>query len=137
MIRSEDCLKQRRLVVSIALIVFSAFAVTAKPGRAFTPTPSVESVINLSDFDPVGDGVADDGPALQRALDALADAGGGTLLIPAGRYRIVTPVAKDFSSVPGARIVIQGVPSATMPAPVTAAGAQLGAGLDLTSEIIP
>lgn len=35
--------------------------------------------LNLADFDAVGDGVADDGPALQRALDALADAGGGTL----------------------------------------------------------
>ena len=46
-----------------------------------------------------GDGMADDGPALQAALDALAAAGGGTLIVPAGRYAIITPVAKDFGGI--------------------------------------
>ena len=81
--------------------------------------------------------MADDGPAFQRALDALATAGGGTLLVPAGSYLIATPVFKDFSSVPNASVIIQGVPSSTMPAPPTAQGQDLSAGLDLTSEIIP
>src|ERR1041384_515275 len=42
----------------------------------------------------VGDGVTDDGPALQCALDALAAAGGGQLQVPAGHYAILTPVQK-------------------------------------------
>ncbi|HEX3186021.1 MAG TPA: carboxypeptidase regulatory-like domain-containing protein [Pyrinomonadaceae bacterium] len=91
-------------------------------------------VFNLADFDAVGDGVADDGPALQRALDALADAGGGTLYVPAGLYKIQTPVARNFA---GVSVLIQGVPSDTMPAPPTAGGDQLAASLDLASEFIP
>lgn len=81
--------------------------------------------------------MADDGPAFQRALDALAAAGGGTLFVPAGSYLIATPVFKDFSTVPNASVIIQGVPSTTMPAPPTAQGQDLAEGLDLTSEIIP
>ena len=127
--------RQPRVAASIALIIFSAFAISAKTTQ--TTPQSGEQVFNLADFNPVGDGVADDGPALQRALDALANAGGGTLLIPAGKYRISTPVEKDFSSVPGAKVTIQGVPSTTMPAPPTADGEQLAASLDLVSEFIP
>src|SRR5512132_4075392 len=56
---------------------------------------SVEDVFNLTDFGGVGDGVTDDGPALQNALDAMAQAGGGTLFVPAGRYAIITPVQKN------------------------------------------
>lgn len=128
-------LRHRRVAVGIGLIIFSAFATSAKTVHT-TPQPP-EKILSLAEFSPAGDGVADDGPALQRALDALADEGGGTLLIPAGSYRIATPVVKDFSSVPGGKVTIQGVPSSKMPAPVTAQGNELAAGLDLTSEIIP
>jgi carboxypeptidase family protein/pectate lyase-like protein/SdrD B-like protein len=121
-------LRLPRLAASIALIAFSALAVSAQ---------TTQQIVNLADFGPVGNGVADDGPAFQRALDALASAGGGTLQVPAGSYRIATPVKKDFSSVPGATVTIQGVPSTKMPAPVTANGNQLAEGLNLTSQIIP
>lgn len=133
---------QSSLAASIALIILCAITTTANTSRAnaprtHSPTLPPTSVFNLTDFNPVADGVTDDGPALQRALDALHDAGGGTLLIPAGTYRIKTPVVKDFSTVAGANVLIQGVPSTKMPAPVTAPGNQLAEGLDLTSEIIP
>lgn len=122
---------QPRLAVSMALIVFSAFAISAKTAQ------TTEKIVSLADFNPAGNGVADDGPALQKALDALAEAGGGTLNIPAGSYRIATPVAKDFSSTPGAKVTIRGVASTKMPAPVSALGHELGEGLGLTSQIIP
>jgi Carboxypeptidase regulatory-like domain/Pectate lyase superfamily protein/SdrD B-like domain len=121
-------LRQPRVAASIALILFSAVAITAQTS---------EKIFNLADFGPVGNGVADDGPALRKALDALAGAGGGTLNIPAGSYRIATPVVKDFSSIPGAKVTIRGVPSTKMPATVTALGHELAEGLDLTSRIIP
>ncbi len=95
---------------------------------AFSNNPFPE--VNLRDFGAVGDGEADDGPALQSALDALAAAGGGTLFVPAGSYALVTPVVKNFSEAAGS-IAIRGEPSSTA---IVVAGN--GLGLDLTSEFI-
>ncbi|HEX6174358.1 MAG TPA: glycosyl hydrolase family 28-related protein, partial [Candidatus Binatia bacterium] len=138
---NERFLRQPCLAVaSIILIVLSGIVGSAKTkvSRAMgQSSPAGETILSLSDFDPVGDGVTDDGPALQRALDALADAGGGTLLIPAGQYLIATPVERDFSSINSAQVKIQGVPSDTMPASPHANGQFLAAGLDLVSEFIP
>jgi len=133
-------LLQPRLAASIlVIIVLSGLVTSAKPAlpTSTTTLPANETIISLADFNAVGDGVADDGPALQKALDALAENGGGTLFIPAGHYLIVTPVTKDFAALAGARITIQGVPSNTMPAPPDATGEELAASLDLASEIIP
>jgi Pectate lyase superfamily protein len=83
--------------------------------NAFAATPT----LNVRDFGATGDGTTDDGPAFQKALDALATAGGGTLFVPAGKYAIATPVSNDFSG-SAASITITGVESLTMPAPPTA-----------------
>ena len=120
------CFRRPALAVCIALLLFTPSTATAQTG-----------VFNVADFGAAGDGVTDDGPAFQSALDALAAAGGGKLLVPAGVYFIATPVVKDFSNVNNARVIIQGVPSDTMPAPPTANGNELAASLDLVSEIIP
>jgi len=85
--------------------------------------------VSLRDFGAVGDGLTNDAPALQQALDSLADAGGGTLVVPTGRYLLQTPVIKQFTA--GQRITITGAPSAT---PINVGGN--GDGLDLTSEFI-
>ena len=100
--------------------------------NAFAATPTV----NLKDFGASGDGVTDDGPAFQKALDALAGAGGGTLFVPDGKYVIATPVSKNFSGL-ASSITITGVESLTMPAPPTAPGDQLCLGLNLQTEIYP
>lgn len=100
--------------------------------KAFAATPT----LNVRDFGATGDSTTDDGPAFQKALDALATAGGGTLFVPAGQYVIATPVSKDFSG-SASSITIRGVESLTMPAPPTAGGDQLCLGLDLTTEIYP
>ena len=122
----KGCFRRPVLAVCIGVLLFSASGAAAQTG-----------VVNVADFGAAGDGVTDDGPAFQSALDALAAAGGGTLLVPAGVYFIATPVVKDFSNVNNAKVIIQGVPSDTMPAPVTALGNELAASLDLASEIIP
>ena len=99
-------------------------------------TFAATQTINLRDFGAIGDGVTDDAPAFQEALDALATAGGGTLFIPAGQYVIATPVSKNFSG-SASSITITGVESLTMPAPPTAGGDQLCKGLDLPTEVYP
>ncbi|HEY2975682.1 MAG TPA: carboxypeptidase regulatory-like domain-containing protein [Pyrinomonadaceae bacterium] len=97
---------------------------------------SVEDVFNLTDFGAVGDGVTDDGPALQNALDAMAEAGGGTLFVPAGRYAIITPVQKNFSGL-ASDISIFGVESLTPVPPANSSADELTRGLDLLSEFAP
>lgn len=135
-----DCGLRRTLVASVSLILLIGFIASGKTVRrshgTSVPSSSGDAVLDLSDFGAVGNGIADDGPALQRALDALGAAGGGTLLIPAGHYLIATPATKDFGGLSG-MVRIQGVPSLTMPAVPTASASELSAGLDLTSDIIP
>jgi hypothetical protein len=101
-----------------------------------TNTFAAPETLNLRDFGATGDGTTDDAPAFQKALDALAAAGGGTLFIPEGKYVIATPVSKNFSGL-ASSITITGVESLTMPAPPTAPGSELCKGLDLPTEIYP
>lgn len=44
--------------------------------------------VNVKAFGAAGDGASDDAPAIQRALDAAHAAGGGTVYLPPGRYRV-------------------------------------------------
>ena len=99
-------------------------------------TAQASITLNLKDFGAVGDNVADDGPALQQALDALAQAGGGTLFVPKGTYAIVTPVAKDFAGL-ASSITIVGVESSTVVDITTPGGTELIKGLGLVSEFTP
>lgn len=54
-----------------------------------------EAVYQASEFGVAGDGVTDDADAMQRALDAAAEAGGGTVLVPHGitllKHRLTVP----------------------------------------------
>ncbi|MFC0708345.1 glycosyl hydrolase family 28-related protein, partial [Azorhizophilus paspali] len=43
---------------------------------------------NVKDFGALGDGVSDDRAAIQAAIDAAYAAGGGTVYLPAGEYRV-------------------------------------------------
>src|ERR1700741_3527897 len=101
---------------------------------AFGATTTQE--LNVRDFGAKGDGVTDDGPAFQKALDALATAGGGTLFVPEGQYAIVTPVIKNFAGL-ATSITIRGVESLTPVTPPDAPGNDLASELDLVTEIYP
>jgi hypothetical protein len=98
---------------------------------SFHPEQSpAAATLNLRDFGAAGNGVADDGPALQRALNALAASGGGTLHVPPGRYAITTPVSKGFSGL-ASSITLAGERSRTA---IDVAGN--GSGLNLTAELM-
>src|SRR5215813_8927361 len=76
---------------------FSAFLILALACCAFTyPTVHSESVqktvpftgaFDVRKYGAKGDGKALDSPAINKAIDAAAAAGGGTVLFPAGTYR--------------------------------------------------
>jgi hypothetical protein len=62
----------------------------------------------------MGDGVTDDGPALQSALEALNTQGGGTLIIPPGKYAIISEVFNNFGNPSVSRsIVVRGAGTAS------------------------
>ncbi len=121
------------LACVVVCLIAPLVAAAGAPSRASTAAPQT---FNLSDFGAVGNGVTDDGPALQAALDAVIAAGGGTLLVPAGRFAIITPVVATASG-PNISLEIRGVESSTVVPPPTASGDILSRGLDLTSEFAP
>lgn len=50
------------------------------------------TALNAKDFGATGDGKTDDSAAIQKAIDACAARGGGTVHLPAGRYRLDRPI---------------------------------------------
>ncbi|HEY8224451.1 MAG TPA: carboxypeptidase regulatory-like domain-containing protein [Pyrinomonadaceae bacterium] len=119
-----------RMLIVCILACFPAKANVGKSAKDI-PFASIDTatVVSLTDYGAIGDGVADDSSALQLAIDDLAASGGGTLQVPSGRYRLGTPVSAHFA--PGVSLTIQGAPSST---PIVVAGN--GKGLNLTSEFI-
>jgi Pectate lyase superfamily protein len=55
----------------------------------FASSP-IKPALNIKDkpFFAIGDGITDDRAAIQSAIDAARDAGGGEVLLPAGTYRV-------------------------------------------------
>ncbi|MCA9619722.1 MAG: hypothetical protein KC731_11935 [Myxococcales bacterium] len=70
-------------------------------GARAIPEPPV--IVDVRDFGAVGDGAADDGPALQAAIDAAAlqvsAASPGAVWIPAGSYRVGSVLSVTSSGV--------------------------------------
>jgi hypothetical protein len=138
-----------KFTTSLCLILLTSLGLTVVQGKTApagslrgydarnrSRSTSGENVFNLTDFGAVGDGLTDDGPALQNALDTMAESGGGTLFVPAGRYAIITPVQKDFTGV-ASDVSILGVESLTPVPPINSSGPVLTPGLDLLSEFAP
>jgi hypothetical protein len=65
-------------------------------------------VMSAKDLGATGGGSADDSTAIQNVINALVAAGGGTLLFPAGSYRINTALTVDADYV-----LLKGVGAAT------------------------
>jgi polygalacturonase len=80
----RDFLRAGSLGTISAAFPIASFATTDQYG---TGTPaSVKSIFDIRAFGAVGDGKALDTAAINRAIEAAAATGGGTVIIPAGSY---------------------------------------------------
>lgn len=70
--------------------------------------PAGQTVFNILSFGAKGDGRTNDAPAIQRAIDACTKAGGGTVLVPAGKTFLMGSIElKSFVNLhvePGAEL---------------------------------
>lgn len=83
-----------------ALVGPSAFVPgTISVGRGLQHQARQASV-SVHEFGAVGDGVTDDTAAIQRAINAIGAAGGGTVLFPSGTYLVSnrTPRARSWDN---------------------------------------
>ena len=62
---------------------------------ALTTGPTIAQVFDVTDYGVQGDGVHENAPSIQKAIDAAAAAGGGVVLFPPGEYRTTTIFLKD------------------------------------------
>ena len=77
-------MKRRELLKLSPLALASTIGYTA---LAESPKPSpAEALFNVRTYGATGDGKTIDSPAINKAIEAVAAAGGGTLLFPAGTY---------------------------------------------------
>jgi polygalacturonase len=76
----------RRDILKLSPLAIAS-AVTGRVVLSQTPEPSAtEGLYNVRRYGATGDGKTVDTPAINRAIEAVAATGGGTLLFPAGTY---------------------------------------------------
>jgi polygalacturonase len=78
----RDLLKYSPLALASTAVGHIAFA---QP-----PKPAAEVLFNVRNYGATGDGKTVDTPAINKAIEAVAAVGGGTLLFPAGTYLCFT-----------------------------------------------
>lgn len=77
--------------------VWSGFVQAGAGASTRTWQSKARDVVSVKDFGAVGDGTTDDYTAFSACIDALVTAGGGTMYVPSGTYRIKTRLAKNIS----------------------------------------
>lgn len=105
---------EKRFLFAVLTNVYFALCVISLANAADNVT-----VIDVTDFGAAGDGVRDDRPAIQAAIDALAAKQGGTLRIPKGTYLLDSyrPSAHPwgfYNLLVGSSIHIEGEPGTTL-----------------------
>ncbi len=78
---------RRSLTRQRSIIVVLTLALCCGAAAFQRPNPLAARVFDVKAFGAKGDGKALDSPAINKAIDAAAAAGGGTVVFPAGSYR--------------------------------------------------
>lgn len=78
--------QQRRDFLKYTTIGAASALAPMSVGAQSAPHQPSGSIYNVRSFGATGDGSTIDSPAINRAIEAAADAGGGTVLFPAGTY---------------------------------------------------
>ena len=110
----RDFLKLSSAGVAVAVVGSVPLSVNAQP------TASASDQYNVRAFGAKGDGKTFDTDALNKAIDAAAAAGGGTVVVPVGSYLCYSIHLKSNVEIflgPGATII-----AADPPAPGTSGG---------------
>jgi polygalacturonase len=87
---------QRRDLLKLSPLALGAVAGHVSSAEAAAPETPGTAFFNVRQFGAAGDGKTVDSPAINRAIDAVAAAGGGTLVFPAGTYVCFTIRVKSF-----------------------------------------
>jgi len=80
----------RRELLKVSPLALGAAVGHVSPASAQTEAPSTQATYNVRDFGATGDGKTVDTPAINRAIEAAAAKGGGSIVFPAGTYLCFT-----------------------------------------------
>ena len=103
----------RRTSTGLASALLPIPAVAQGVPRGLQPGQPARGQFDVRDYGATGDGVTIDTPAINRAIDAAAATGGGSIVFPAGQYVCYTIRLKSHVSLQlaaGATIVAAEVP---------------------------
>ena len=74
-------------VANSALTASNLVSIKATNGSAYRSIQDMfGDVLNVKNYGAVGDGVTDDAPSIQNAINSISSSGGGSVYIPAGKY---------------------------------------------------
>src|SRR5689334_16289007 len=76
--------------VTCSVATYGQKLATKSKARTVSAFPNTASVYNVKTFGAKGDGKTLDTPAINRAIDAAAKAGGGMVFFPSGSYLSVS-----------------------------------------------
>src|SRR5690348_5232023 len=76
----------RRGFLQVAGVAMAGLAGATKAGASPRSRPPAGCIIDAREYGAKGDGKSLDSPAINRAIEAAALAGGGTVVFPAGTY---------------------------------------------------
>ncbi len=79
----SNCRKIKKVFALVVVVLAVLFCIN---GISHAAAPSAAACFNVRDYGAVGDGTNLDSPAIDKAIAAAADAGGGTVLVTAGTY---------------------------------------------------
>jgi hypothetical protein len=90
MVDPIEVIMQRRAILKLPSLAIASMAMGRLTFAQSLQSPTVDAYFNVRTYGATGDGKTLDTLAINKAIDAVAAAGGGSLLFPAGTYLCFT-----------------------------------------------